>query len=906
MTWIFESLYALELKHLDEVWEICQWRRGELAQAYFGSLPPLRVDAVYLADLHFRGITVSELPLSPRLAAFVSSVRHLGVWREGIMLACLLECSACTFDPKLVIPDVEKAGLCPLIALVHVVEDVERFLRRAQEIATKQLVTLAKLKVVPRKLRKARDLWWKVDPKGEALPSRLAPGNRSSVLASYLAETFPEQVAHFVDADWYAAGHRVRGLGYERDCLSKRQFLFNPHEENYTKDGRDQGQHPLKSLFGVPLSPREMVTMVVVSDSSIDAAGFRYGLTCVLRDAGIFVAWIVLKPGARAKDLVTAWQNAPLVHVGLTLYNLNDVITAKYRLEEELSGDLMELVAEAEKKSQWSSFIFVNEGALYPDLRCDRYPVLVERVRQIIRNAGGVVLEGKEYVGRIALRDSMHFAVESTEAVVQMYSEDVIDYVRKRTAGEKHVQAPRASISRQSAAEKAGITQLAMAATERVRKEEAFCEEQASITQPAKETAEIVWEDVARRIAELPASLDPDVIDEVPHALKRPCALPEGDDRSGKWKTSRYLHPAVRSDQDNVEPDPASASSAGRDLGPFDQERFRLWMEASSVERAHGCLGHDLVEELVRVQAVCLEAIPVDAEAALENMQDRLAPWAPLVGDLRAVELRVLQIQGVKTSTERTRIVRARYLNRCGAQKKNASSARRILQAEYDFALWILGSGRYTTGIVGASVVRILLELREPAHDSQRAAEHTSLPACTARPARKVRRQVDTRVVYRAPDGSEECPGGVRMDQGTAWDRFFAPLVTEDVDAGALERMQNAFRLWWSYCPQSHRKYDHASCRLLSFEEVVDLYNSTGSDVRDFSYYYSSEMTALVDLPASVLEQVADTEGLKVYHANPNLLPREVRSYYEKRHSLPYIMAVVAGEDATPRTPSEE
>ena len=111
MTWIFESLYALELKHLDEVWEICQWRRGELAQAYFGSLPPLRVDAVYLADLHFRGITVSELPLSPRLAAFVSSVRHLGVWREGIMLACLLECGACTFDPKLVIPDVEKNWL---------------------------------------------------------------------------------------------------------------------------------------------------------------------------------------------------------------------------------------------------------------------------------------------------------------------------------------------------------------------------------------------------------------------------------------------------------------------------------------------------------------------------------------------------------------------------------------------------------------------------------------------------------------------------------------------------------------------------------------------------------------------------------------------------------------------------
>ena len=65
-------------------------------------------------------------------------------------------------------------------------------------------------------------------------------------------------------------------------------------------------------------------------------------------------------------------------------------------------------------------------------------------------------------------------------------------------------------------------------------------------------------------------------------------------------------------------------------------------------------------------------------------------------------------------------------------------------------------------------------------------------------------------------------------------------------------------------------------------------------------------MTALVDLPASVLEQVADTEGLKVYHANPNLLPREVRSYYEKRHSLPYLMAVVAGEDAIPRTPSEE
>ena len=80
----------------------------------------------------------------------------------------------------------------------------------------------------------------------------------------------------------------------------------------------------------------------------------------------------------------------------------------------------------------------------FPDLRPEIYPKLVGRVRDVFRAAGAVVFDGKSYVGKIKLRDEMHFAHESTELVVKMYSEVVVrEAVVELEAMRKDVQARR-------------------------------------------------------------------------------------------------------------------------------------------------------------------------------------------------------------------------------------------------------------------------------------------------------------------------------------------------------------------------------------------------------------------------------------------------------------------------------
>jgi hypothetical protein len=76
----------------------------------------------------------------------------------------------------------------------------------------------------------------------------------------------------------------------------------------------------------------------------------------------------------------------------------------------------------------------VNNAALYPDLRPDCYPYLVGQVSDVIRHAGGTVYDGANFVGRIKLRDSMHFHIASTQQVVQMFSEVVISSIQRSAA----------------------------------------------------------------------------------------------------------------------------------------------------------------------------------------------------------------------------------------------------------------------------------------------------------------------------------------------------------------------------------------------------------------------------------------------------------------------------------------
>jgi hypothetical protein len=80
-------------------------------------------------------------------------------------------------------------------------------------------------------------------------------------------------------------------------------------------------------------------------------------------------------------------------------------------------------------------FFFVNTAAFYPDLRPDCYPNLVGQVSDVIRHAGGTVYDGANYVGKIKLRDSMHFHTSSTQQVVQMFSEVVISSIQSSAAG---------------------------------------------------------------------------------------------------------------------------------------------------------------------------------------------------------------------------------------------------------------------------------------------------------------------------------------------------------------------------------------------------------------------------------------------------------------------------------------
>jgi hypothetical protein len=114
--------------------------------------------------------------------------------------------------------------------------------------------------------------------------------------------------------------------------------------------------------------------------------------------------------------------NAPLCHWGLTVANLNDAL--KHTPPQITADDftaLSECVAAAHVKCQRSHALFMNNARFFPELRPDDCPGLVCKVSAFARNENIRVFDGKDYVDKIKLADKMHFAVESTEAIVMMY-----------------------------------------------------------------------------------------------------------------------------------------------------------------------------------------------------------------------------------------------------------------------------------------------------------------------------------------------------------------------------------------------------------------------------------------------------------------------------------------------------
>jgi hypothetical protein len=195
-----------------------------------------------------------------------------------------------------------------------------------------------------------------------------------------------------------------------------------------------------------------MQTMVIISDSTIIETGFRYGLTTVLRHAGIVVLWMVCKGGATAKELTVAWTKAPHADIGLTIYNVNDVMV-NWLWDAGLEDDIKQMVKASEDKCSQQSLFFVNDARFYPGLKSNGYPEYVERVRTLLSNDGIMVFAGEKYVGKIELSDKIHFSVESTKLVVEMYSECVITHMssQARSSRDNTADAPHMDVQEEQA-----------------------------------------------------------------------------------------------------------------------------------------------------------------------------------------------------------------------------------------------------------------------------------------------------------------------------------------------------------------------------------------------------------------------------------------------------------------------
>ena len=102
---------------------------------------------------------------------------------------------------------------------------------------------MMKLKIYPRRLKKARDLWWKKDPQSLLQTSELEPETQSDILVKLLARAIPEFVAPRAGGKWYCSGFRVRGVSLPSSSPSGWILVFNPSEAPWTRRGLIKVNH---------------------------------------------------------------------------------------------------------------------------------------------------------------------------------------------------------------------------------------------------------------------------------------------------------------------------------------------------------------------------------------------------------------------------------------------------------------------------------------------------------------------------------------------------------------------------------------------------------------------------------------------------------------------------------------
>ena len=226
-------------------------------------------------------------------------------------------------DPGGEASELREAALDPLHYLVRVLEDLDDFMCVAK--ANLGSDSLKGSHVHPHRLRKAADLWWKCKVWSAQGRSTLAQSEIQESLQNIMAEVFPEQVARLgSNGKYYCCGSRVRGQQIEKLNHVQEVFLWNPTVERGQK--ADVYTSVLKPTFCIPLKKscanRTLVNVVV--DSTLQEAGFVYGLARLLQLNDMYLQWAPVQRGALAADLLDAWAKAPGCHVGLTIYNCND------------------------------------------------------------------------------------------------------------------------------------------------------------------------------------------------------------------------------------------------------------------------------------------------------------------------------------------------------------------------------------------------------------------------------------------------------------------------------------------------------------------------------------------------------------------------------------------------------
>ena len=243
---------------------------------------------------------------------------------------------------------------CP----AKILDDLKSFYATAKSVLSQKNKSLWEMKIYSKKLEQARELFKKADPWKQWKRSTLPDAVQSEIIVSLLARSFPEHVAVFRGGRWFAGGFRVRGQIEKVDKENGHVLLFDPHVEMHARGTIDQGQPSLKSTFCVPLrvtcskeeEQKKEIDVVIVSDSSLKEDAFIYGLACTLRKAGIRLLWIVTKGGAKAAELCEAWKHSPPCDIGLTIFNLNDVMTNGWVCEIALRDSIQSLVSVSKEK----------------------------------------------------------------------------------------------------------------------------------------------------------------------------------------------------------------------------------------------------------------------------------------------------------------------------------------------------------------------------------------------------------------------------------------------------------------------------------------------------------------------------------------------------------------------------